>query len=80
MSRKMKKAHILQDIAMLVLILSMAMTDTVYAYIDPGSGGVLITAILGFFAAIGYTFRKWFYGLKSKLGLSKPDIDDEDDI
>ena len=58
----------------------MTSAEAAHAYIDPGSGGVLITAILGFFAAIGYTFRKWFYGLKSKLGLSKPDIDDEDDI
>ena len=27
-----------------------------FAYIDPGSGGALITAILGFFAAIIYSF------------------------
>ena len=31
-----------------------------FAYIDPGSGGALITAILGFFAAIIYSFKKVF--------------------
>ena len=36
-----------------------------HAYIDPGSGGAIITAILGFFAAIGYTLRKYFYKLKN---------------
>lgn len=76
----MKLIPFIRDIAITVIILFVATTEIAHAYIDPGSGGVLITAILGFFAAIGYTFRKWFYGLKSKLGLSKPDIDDEDDI
>ncbi len=33
----------------------------VYAYIDPGSGSVLTSAIIGLFAAVGYTVRKYFY-------------------
>ena len=36
-----------------------------FAYVDPGSGGALITAILGFFAAIVYSLKKYFYKLKS---------------
>jgi len=70
----------LRDVIILAAMLMIAWTGSAHAYIDPGSGGVLITAILGFFAAIGYTFRKWFYGLKSKLGLSSPENDDDDDI
>jgi hypothetical protein len=42
-----------------------------YAYIDPGSGSALITAILGFFAAIIYSFKKFFYNLKSKFKSKK---------
>lgn len=38
-----------------------------YAYIDPGSGSVLTTAIIGFFAAIAYTCRKYFYKVKDKV-------------
>lgn len=38
-----------------------------YAYVDPGSGSVIVTTILGFFAAIAYTFRKFFYNLRAKL-------------
>ena len=76
----MKLMTFFRDIAIIVTLIFVTSAEAAHAYIDPGSGGVLITAILGFFAAIGYTFRKWFYGLKSKLGLSKPDIDDEDDI
>lgn len=40
-------------------------TNYTYAYVDPGSGGALITAILGFFAAIIYTIKKYFYKIKS---------------
>ena len=35
-----------------------------HAYVDPGSGSVIVTAILGTIGAIGYTFRKFFYRLK----------------
>lgn len=38
-----------------------------HAYIDPGSGSAIITAILGFFAAVAYSFRKFFYNLRSKF-------------
>lgn len=37
---------------------------TVHAYIDPGTGSVVTTAILGFFAAISYTLRRYFYRIK----------------
>ncbi|MEM8775052.1 MAG: hypothetical protein AAGF53_08460 [Pseudomonadota bacterium] len=38
-----------------------------FAYVDPGSGSVIVTTILGFFAAIAYTFRKYFYKLKRAI-------------
>jgi len=38
-----------------------------HAYVDPGSGSIIVTTILGFFAAITYTFRKYFYKLKRKF-------------
>lgn len=58
----------------LVALMTLAMSSNAYAYIDPGTGSVVTTAILGFFAAIGYTFRKylyratdWFTGRKSHI-------------
>ncbi|WP_420860648.1 hypothetical protein [Algirhabdus cladophorae] len=45
----------------MVLMLSVA---PAYAYVDPGSGSVIVTTILGLFAAIGYTFRRYFYKLR----------------
>lgn len=42
-------------------------TSAAHAYVDPGSGSVIVTTILGFLAAIAYTFRKYFYKLRRKL-------------
>ena len=46
------------------LILLFCTPALAQAYVDPGSGSVIVTAILGFFAAIGYTMRKQFYRLR----------------
>jgi hypothetical protein len=45
--------------AWLVLI-----ADPAYAYIDPGTGAAVTTAILGFLGSIAYTFRKYMYRVK----------------
>ena len=45
-----------------------------YAYVDPGSGSVIVTTVLGLIAAVGYTFRKYFYKLRRMiLGKSSND-------
>ena len=44
-----------------------------YAYIDPGSGSALVTAILGFFAAIGYIVQKNYYRFKRLFKKAEPE-------
>lgn len=53
--------------AVLAAIVLFSTASSAHAYIDPGSGSVITTAILGFFAAIAYTFRKYFYKLTDML-------------
>lgn len=57
----------MRDIVIAALLVFLAGTASAHAYIDPGSGSVLTTAIIGFFAAIAYTCRKYFYKLKDAL-------------
>lgn len=38
---------------------------TAWAYVDPGSASVIVTAVLGFIGAVSYTMRKYFYRLRS---------------
>jgi len=47
-----------------------------YAYVDPGSGSVLVTTILGIIAGVIYTFRKFFYNLRAKIFGAKTPKDD----
>ena len=46
---------------------AMLMPSAAHAYVDPGSGSVIVTTLLGIVAAISYTFRKFFYNVKQKL-------------
>ena len=58
-----------------IVISNLLLPSVAYAYVDPGSGSVIVTTLLGFIAAIGYTFRKYFYKLKRTLFGSKADDD-----
>ena len=39
--------------------------NTAYAYIDPGTGSIIIQAIVGAFAAGGIFLKKYWYKLKN---------------
>lgn len=48
----------------------LSMTDQLL-YIDPGSGSAIISAIIGFFVAVGIFFKTYFYKIKSFFTKSK---------
>lgn len=54
-----------------VLLLQFVLLRPAYAYVDPGSGSVIVTTILGLIAAVGYWFRKSFYRIRSWFGGGK---------
>jgi len=63
-----------------IFTLSMLYPSLAHAYVDPGSGSVIITTVLGLIAAVGYTIRKYFYKIRSFFKKStdhKDDIDNE---
>ncbi len=62
----------------LVVVVSLLTPLTAHAYVDPGSGSVIVTTILGVLAAIGYTFRKYFYKLKRMIFGKKSEDNTED--
>lgn len=45
----------------------------VMAYIDPGSGSAIMSAIIGFFVAIGLVVKTYWYKLKSLFTGKKRD-------
>lgn len=56
------------QVLQLLLVSNLLFPSTAFAYVDPGSGSVIVTTILGLIAAIGYTFRKYFYKLRRVFG------------
>jgi hypothetical protein len=63
------------NVPVIQILIILLLPKNAYAYVDPGSGSVIITTILGLFAAIGFTFRKYFYKLKRLLKGKKPEDD-----
>ena len=49
---------------------------TAHAYIDPGSGSVVMSTLLGIAAAVAYVFKKYFYKLKRLFRKGGP-LDDD---
>ncbi len=60
------------------LISSLFFPTIAFAYVDPGSGSVIVTTILGFIAAIAYTFRKYFYRIKRMIAGNKAEEEQKD--
>ena len=71
---KSKKQQLLV-VLQVVVISNLLAPSVAYAYVDPGSGSVIVTTILGFIAAIGYTCRKYFYKLKRSISGSAGEAD-----
>ena len=51
-------------VAAVVVLSGCLVSEAAHAYVDPGSGSVIVTTILGLIAAVGYTARKYFYKAK----------------
>ncbi len=61
-----------------ILVLIGLTPGTALAYVDPGSGSVIVTTVLGLIAAVGYTCRKYFYKAKRKLLGARKEDESED--
>lgn len=64
----------LGKISIIIYLLS---ASAAHAYVDPGSGSVIVTTVLGLLAAVSYTFRKYFYKLKGFIYRDKSDTETE---
>lgn len=49
----------------LAIALLLALPATAQAYLDPSTGSLIISAIVGLLATIGLALKTWWYRLKS---------------
>lgn len=57
--------------AVVVLVMAGLMSGPAMAYIDPGSGSAIMSAIIGFFVAIAMAVKTYWYKIKAFFGGSK---------
>lgn len=59
------KNTILRTSLVLVLVLVSSWMPPAMAYIDPGSGSAIMSAVIGLFVAIGLAIKTYWYKIKS---------------
>lgn len=60
----------------LVAAMTVAMIAPAHAYLDPGTGSIVLQAIIGGVAATLFLVRGYFYRLKGWLGLAPQRADE----
>ncbi|MBU2895093.1 hypothetical protein [Vibrio hepatarius] len=61
-----------------ISLLALFCSTPVFAYIDPGSGSAIMSAIVGIFVAIGITIKTYWYKLKGLFAKSKAEKADQE--
>lgn len=62
----------------IALLLAAAVTEPALAYLDPGTGSMLLQVILGGIAAVGVALKLFWHKIRAAVGLSKkPAPEDE---
>ena len=56
-------------------MVSICYANTAHAYLDPSTGGMLISAIIGMFASLGLVIKSYWYKLKSLFRKKEKRID-----
>lgn len=69
-SHRKRRIHI--DAAIASAILLVTQVSPAHAYVDPGSISMVVTAILGGIAAIGYSARMYLGKVRAFLSRKKP--------
>ena len=60
----------------MTIILILGTATPAYAYLDPGTGGMLLSMIVGLVATAWFAFKGFFYKIKNFF--KKGDLENED--
>ena len=62
----------------LIVALLVLATEPAFAYLDPGTGSMLLQVILGGVAAVAVAIKLFWYKIRAAVGLGKkPSTEDE---
>lgn len=64
-------AALRRDICVVVLVSAAGFSAPAFAYLDPSTGGMILSAILGLIATIGLMVKTYWYKLKNMFSGNK---------
>jgi len=62
----------IRDVSVVVMVAAAGFSQPAFAYLDPSTGSMILSAILGLFATIGLALKTYWYKLKGFFRGSKP--------
>jgi len=63
----------------LIAVLLVLFTQPAWAYLDPGTGSMLLQVILGGIAAVGVALKLGWHKIRAALGFAAKSDDDDDE-
>ncbi len=60
-----------------ILALALGFSSPAFAYLDPGSGSAIVSAIIGAFVAAGLVIKTYWYKLKGLFSRKKTTVADD---
>ena len=72
-----KKFKSMKLLTYFIFVASILCSRPVWAYLDPGSGSMLLQVILGGVAAVGVVLKMYWYRIKAALGFGARTAIDE---
>ncbi len=64
----------------LAILLLVLVAEPAFAYLDPGTGSMLLQVILGGVAAVGVAIKLFWYKIRVAIGLRKRSAADDESV
>jgi len=63
----------------ITILFLLYMTD-IEAYLDPGTGSMLLQVILGGIAAVGVAIKLYWHKLRAAFGMARKEVSEDDTV
>ncbi|MBT8050633.1 MAG: hypothetical protein KJO70_05520 [Gammaproteobacteria bacterium] len=67
------RKHMPKTYLLIVAVVLLTSSPTAFAYLDPSTGSMVVSAIVGIFASVALAVKTYWYRIKALLGRDKKD-------
>lgn len=73
----MTRRHVPPELRVLAVTALLSLAPSAQAYLDPGTGSLILSAIIGLLATIGLAIKTWWYKIKALFRRAAPRSGDD---